>query len=180
MWSVYLYFRWGAVLGQGEEDSNTGTKELRGANSTQVTVDSAECQSMTCACDGIPRHLQPETHLNLFQILLFEKHSFLQTFFFTLHLAYTHLSKLMRVMETVKLGSLRTCTSLAKPSAAMQRKRGFEPSSAPNRRDSAGLWTSSDPNSLRLDAKHYKAKQDRGGKEKHYMEWMQRFSIVIF
>ncbi len=102
-------------------------------------------------------------------------------YFFTLHLAFTHLSKLMRVKETVKLGSLRTCTSLAKPSAAMQRKRGFEPSSAPNRRDSAGLWTSSDPNSRRLDAKHYKAKQDRGGgKEKHYMAWMQRFSIVIF
>ncbi len=93
-------------------------------------------------------------------------------YFFTLHLAFTHLSKLMRVKETVKLGSLRTCTSLAKPSAAMQRKRGFEPSSAPNRRDSAGLWTSSDPNSRRLDAKHYKAKQDRGG-EKRNIIWLE-------
>lgn len=175
MWSVYLYFRWGAVLGQSEEDSNTGTKVLRRANPTQVTVDSTECQSMTCTCDGIPRRLQSETHLHSFQIIWFQKH-----YFCTLHMAFTHLSKLMRVKETVKLGSLWTCTSLAKPSAAMQRKRGFEPSSAPNRRDSAGLWTSSDPNSLRLDAKHYKAKQDRGvGKNIIWLE-CKGFQLLFF
>jgi len=48
----------------------------------------------------------------------------------------------------------------------MQRNRGFEPSSAPSRRDSAGLWTSSGPNSLLLDAKHYTAKKE-GGVEKN-------------
>lgn len=173
MWSLNLNFRWGAVLGQGEQDPNTGTKVLRGANPTQVTVYSAECQSMTCACDGIPRCLQSKTHLHSFQIVS-KPYSF-----FTLNLSCTHLSKLISVMETVKLGSLRTCTSLAKPSAATQRKRGFEPSSAPNRRDSAGFWTSSDPNSLRLNAKHYKTKQDRQGRNIIWFE-CKGFQLLFF
>ncbi len=111
MWSVYLYFRWGAVLGQGEEDSNTGTKELRGANSTQVTVDSAECQSMTCACDGIPRRLQPETHLHFLDPFIWK------TLFFTNILFYTALGihSLVKAHESDGNGEIGVIKNLHKP-----------------------------------------------------------------
>ena len=67
----------------------------------------------------------------------------------------TNLSKLLSVMETVKPGSLTTCTRRARPSAAMQRSTELLLSSAPTRRARAGRRTSSGPSVPRLEPRSW-------------------------
>lgn len=81
-------------------------------------------------------------------------------------LSNTHLSMLIRLRETVILGSPRICAIRAKPSAATQRSRGLELSSAPNRRESAGFCTSSGPSVTFPNAKHWR-EEDKKRAFKH-------------
>lgn len=56
----YLNLRGGAVLAQGEQYSQAGRQVLRGCNSSNVTVQRPQSQSVATARSCIPYRLQPE------------------------------------------------------------------------------------------------------------------------